>query len=488
MARTLSKKRAGSLHATDDRDQPSQHEASVTNSNAQKKAKTLEVCPDATTIMCLDAPLRVPSPESQQPHPTLHAADNTAGLIRHAGEQKSSYLELQPARFQTARRILASWGIEFLGRQAEPQIDPALLDHVEQCPNAGDVMGARHQPNGLSHALIQIDPALLDHTEQHPDADDIVAAYHQRNGKPHVPEPERLWEIHNQQKEPVRVIQDSTTAHERSGNLNPKPQGTPVPSTVPTVATSDSALMGHAMKLCSYPHRFREVIERAKLIAQCECATKDPFPTHSMFLDQSSAEIINEALLECENVLPGYWPNYRKELGVLLWESLMTWHSTLKGKAHEVVTWLYNIGKHHTAAENQAEAETLIKGAVFLRDGIDDEGSTNNMAHPALATLVMEFFYGPASLGTVFPEVFSRELCAALDEYIQTSTRQDHPFEYSGYSKVFTGLLDLQQQIDTHEKHAARTKLLRVAWAQGGAPPKSGTVIPFSDKFIVVLD
>ncbi|KAF9233084.1 hypothetical protein BU15DRAFT_66891 [Melanogaster broomeanus] len=252
------------------------------------------------------------------------------------------------------------------------------------------------------------------------------------------------------------------TAHERSGNLNPKPQGTPIPTTVLTVATSDGTLMGHVTKFCSYPHRFHKVIEWAKLIAQCECATKDPFPARSTFLDQSSAEIINEALLECENVPPGYWPNYRKELGVLLWESLMMWHSTLKGKAHEVVTRLYNIGKHHTVAENQAEAETLIKGAVFLRDGIDDKGSTNNMAHPALATLIMEFFYGPASLGTVFPK-----LRTALDEYIQTGTRQDRPFEYSGYSKVFTGLLDLQWQIDAHEKHAVKTKLLWVACAQG---------------------
>ncbi|KAF9230678.1 hypothetical protein BU15DRAFT_83326 [Melanogaster broomeanus] len=392
-------------------------------------------------------------------------------------------------------KALNSWA-----GQAEPQIDPALLDHAEQRPDAGDVMGARHRPNGLSHASIQIDPTLLDHMEQHPDADDVIAAYHQRNGKPRVPDPEQLREIRNQQKERVGVIQDSTTAHERSGNLNPKPQGTPVPSMVPTAVTSDGTLTGHATKFCSYPHRFHKVIERAKLIAQCECATKDPFPARSTFLDQSSAEIINEALLECENVPPGYWPNYRKELGVLLWESLMMWHSTLKGKAHEVVTQLYNIGKHHTAAENQAEAETLIKGAVFLRDGVDDEGSTNNMAHPALATLVMEFFYGPASLGTVFPEVFSCEvprvavclvataLRAALDEYIQTSTRQDRPFKYSGYSKVFTGLLDLQRQIDTHEKHAAKTKLLRVAWAQGSAPPKSGTVIPFSDEFVVVLD
>ena len=59
------------------------------------------------------------------------------------------------------------------------------------------------------------------------------------------------------------------------------------------------------------------------------------------------------------------------------------------------------------------------------------------------------------------------QLCAALDEYVQTGNRQDHAFEYSGYSKVFAGLLNMQRQIDADEKHAVKTKLLRVAWAQG---------------------
>ena len=59
------------------------------------------------------------------------------------------------------------------------------------------------------------------------------------------------------------------------------------------------------------------------------------------------------------------------------------------------------------------------------------------------------------------------QLRAALDEYVQTGNRQDRAFEYSGYSKVFAGLLNMQRQIDADEKHAAKTKLLRVAWAQG---------------------
>ena len=190
----------------------------------------------------------------------------------------------------------------------------------------------------------------------------------------------------------------------------------------------------------------------------------------------------------------------------------MTWRSIIKGKAHDMVTRLYNIGKHRTTAENQAEAEALIKGAVFLRNGIDNEvcsplfvclysnssgfhkqHGTSSAGHTgyrvSLCANIARFCL-PRSIfsqgsqsccvlggnsGTVSLYVLAYyrslsgcpQLCAALDEYVQTGNRQDRAFEYSGYSKVFAGLLNMQWQIDADEKHAAKTKLIRVAWAQG---------------------
>ena len=52
---------------------------------------------------------------------------------------------------------------------------------------------------------------------------------------------------------------------------------------------------------------------------------------------------------------------------------MMTWRSTVKAKAREILPWFYNIGVHHTEADNQLEAQVLIKGAAFLRDGVDDQ-------------------------------------------------------------------------------------------------------------------
>ncbi|KAI5994996.1 hypothetical protein EDD15DRAFT_2365894 [Pisolithus albus] len=317
----------------------------------------------------------------------------------------------------------------------------------------------------------QIDPTLLAISEQHHGEDsDVVRAYHQRNGFPHVPAPERLRAIRDQQQPSSGITvsmpaQDVACGVAQSSQLPPESTGPP--TTV--LLTADGELTGHPTKLRSYPNKFREVIEWAKLIAQCDSATKNPFPSRSTFLDIMSGEIFNEALVECMNTPPGYWPNYRSQLSIL--------------------------------AENQSQSQALIKGTMFLRDGVDNEGSTNNMAHPALAALVSDFFYSSSSIGAVFPEVFSREvprvavclaataLRAALDEYTQTRIRQDRPFEYGTYSNIFAGFLDMQHQIDQHPRHAAKTRELRVAWASAGRmKTQLQPVIAFSDEFHVILD
>jgi len=79
-------------------------------------------------------------------------------------------------------------------------------------------------------------------------------------------------------------------------------------STQSTVAPS--FLTGPAHKLRPFPNKFREVIERVKLISQCECATKCPFPDRATFLNIMSVECFSEALLECEGVPPSELKSY----------------------------------------------------------------------------------------------------------------------------------------------------------------------------------
>ncbi|KAF8549226.1 hypothetical protein OG21DRAFT_1488716 [Imleria badia] len=307
-----------------------------------------------------------------------------------------------------------------------------------------------------------------------------------------------------------------------SGNsVAPLPQETPLnkdlstprPDTEGPVADATNGssvppaeLSGTATKLHSYPYKFREVIERAKQFAQCGAAI-DPFPSRAWFIDEKSSAYITEAIAERNEqgvfIPPGYWPHYRKDLGILLWEALMSWRSTLKAKAREHVTRYYPLGGSQTPAENLANAEALIQGVLFVRDSVMEDGTTRNMASPALASLIVEFFYtGPSALVNLFPEVFSQEvpkpvvclaataLRAAIDEYMITGTQQDRQFEYITYSKIFVQFMGMQAKIDGNAKHTAMAQELRRSWATVGSAlfDDSNMMVAGEDDFEVVLN
>lgn len=51
----------------------------------------------------------------------------------------------------------------------------------------------------------------------------------------------------------------------------------------------------------------------------------------------------------------------------------MTWCSTLKAKVHELVPCFYTLGEYQSPETNKANANVLIQGSAFMRDGVDDE-------------------------------------------------------------------------------------------------------------------
>ena len=132
-----------------------------------------------------------------------------------------------------------------------------------------------------------LDPRLL--AEEHISNDrDVVNDHHRCNRQPRAPDTEDLAEIRHQQRHSTTPAPDIAQA-----------------SSTTQVTVAAGVLTGSAQKFQSYPNKFREVIERAKLITQCECTTKSPFPDRATFLDTTAIECFNEAISECEDVPPG---------------------------------------------------------------------------------------------------------------------------------------------------------------------------------------
>ena len=48
----------------------------------------------------------------------------------------------------------------------------------------------------------------------------------------------------------------------------------------------------------------------------------------------------------------------------------MTWRSTLKSKAREHIVRYYDLGGHQSPEETLADAQALVHGSAFLRDGV----------------------------------------------------------------------------------------------------------------------
>ncbi|KAI6018529.1 hypothetical protein PISMIDRAFT_9612 [Pisolithus microcarpus 441] len=209
---------------------------------------------------------------------------------------------------------------------------------------------------------------------------DIVKEHHHQNHFPCAPDPQHLCNIHQQDLQDVLLDQHS-------------------PPSVTQQVSAPGELGGPTTKLHSYPYKFHEIIEWAKQLAQCGAAA-DPFPSRACFVDEKSALYITKAMAECEQmgvlILSGYWPDYHKDLGIL---------------AQEYVMWHHLLGSNRLVEENLANAQELIQGMQFMRDGVEEDGTTWNMASPALVGLIVDFFYAtPATLGNLFLEVFAQEV------------------------------------------------------------------------------
>ena len=124
---------------------------------------------------------------------------------------------------------------------------------------------------------------------------DVVEEHHCRNCFPRAPNPQELGAI----------CQELPTSLARKRSQSPTDLLKPDPDVAEQASILVGELSGQPTKLRSYPFKFREIIERAKQLAQCGAAL-DPFPSRAWFIEEKSAEYITEVIAE------------RKEKGIFI--------------------------------------------------------------------------------------------------------------------------------------------------------------------------
>ena len=130
------------------------------------------------------------------------------------------------------------------------------------------------------------DPTLL---AEQTGSQDVVEDHHRRNRFPRAPDPARLRQV----QQP-----GSSAPLEQDASPDGAELDDSVPDTLKDVVNSGE-LSGPPTRLRSYPFKFREIIERAKQLAQCGAITT-PFPNRADFVDEKSAIYIAEAIAERE--------------------------------------------------------------------------------------------------------------------------------------------------------------------------------------------
>ncbi|KAG2337205.1 hypothetical protein BDR05DRAFT_952787 [Suillus weaverae] len=156
----------------------------------------------------------------------------------------------------------------------------------------------------------------------------------------------------------------------------------------------------------------------------------------------------------------------------LLYKDLSTWCSDLKKIAISIALSMYNLipsaevlPQARTAWIENAAMELLDK-SLFLCDGVDELGKTNNAAHPALKAAAIAFFYtGSYHITHRRPDIFEEDLPleslalynCVFDGLVKNSSGKYFPkFTAKDYSSVYFSMVIELRNIMKHVYHGPK--------------------------------
>ncbi|KAI6040578.1 hypothetical protein EDC04DRAFT_2893967 [Pisolithus marmoratus] len=313
----------------------------------------------------------------------------------------------------------------------------------------GSQPGEEHSQSIRSHSQ---DVCLSGPMTTQRGVEDVVIQHHQCNHGPHLPDGAQLMAIHNQQM-------SKASCHIRHSNV--EGQTSPSNDVVPTPSHSFPAAKSATSGVTSDSHSDPSQLQ---------------FYSPSVHdIIEHACDYILEAITECHSkglLIPdGWWVNYMTGITKLLWEDLRNWHSSLKKKAHFFVHEHYEWDSQNCCDVNDGIARKLLEHGDFLKDGVDEECHTNNLVHPALSALIIEFFYtGTNAMANIFPEVFQNEIKVALDEVVAEGKEVT---KCNVYADVYADVLGLMAKCDTAPVHHAKTKF----WDNLDSASQLGTLL-----------
>ncbi|KAJ7037583.1 hypothetical protein C8F04DRAFT_1091760 [Mycena alexandri] len=241
-----------------------------------------------------------------------------------------------------------------------------------------------------------------------------------------------------------------------------------------------------------YPPFFRKTINITKIKAFEDLLNGYLFPDFDRLRPKILQWLI-EAIHHCEDDLEliqpeGIWEEYQTDLTKLIWNFVSTFRGRCRDLSREVVPVLYKIrpsvddfeggfGQAEFADKMKDNVEKLLKDYNFLKHGVDAEGHTNNMMHPAISELIFRIIHKPHksedSLAKSLPEefgVYTGELVAAVVLFLQVGLQEYATgqflkvrFTEENYHKTYKDALRSIAKLKGNREHWGKTT---ARWAQ----------------------
>ncbi|KAG0695194.1 hypothetical protein DFH29DRAFT_1005677 [Suillus ampliporus] len=155
--------------------------------------------------------------------------------------------------------------------------------------------------------------------------------------------------------------------------------------------------------LSFFPHLWGKLLDYAKANFRLYLAISDPFPDKEDALSSVCSEAITEAIVHWQDqkrqVEKGFYPKYKREMAIVVYNDAATFRSRIKQVALAVVPLEYGLAllQGNTIASIKTKASGLLKKASFLHGDRDAEGRTSNFANNALRTICHKVYYDSGS-------------------------------------------------------------------------------------------
>ncbi|KAF8952216.1 hypothetical protein BDZ97DRAFT_1931132 [Flammula alnicola] len=239
-----------------------------------------------------------------------------------------------------------------------------------------------------------------------------------------------------------------------------------------------------------YPPVWRIVIVRAKVRFRRFVAKTHTFPTKAKNLNDAGTMLTEEiARGEDEGLMFEAGYAYTRDMATVVFDEGSTYRCKLKTMGRDYVIRYYRQeldpviegNQEQEQVEIKANVRHLLDGCSYLKNGFDDNGRTNNFAHPCIKALCINFFYkGEDSLAHHFPEDFKDAIpgrciilvmtCIAncINEYKDFGSLQKIKFTKAQWQPTVNALAKFVNQIKADEYHGQKFRANRLAWAKAG--------------------